>query len=72
MFCKNCDNKIKKEAKFCSKCGGKVSVTKDKKLDTKSKSFLEGVNTRVAFVLGFLMIFIGIILYRNEFWRLFF
>jgi len=59
MFCEKCGNEIKENTQFCSKCGKKINTTTDKKVSTKSKNFLKGFNSKLAFIFGVLLIFPG-------------
>ncbi len=67
MFCQNCGNKIKEEAKFCPSCGAEVktvaekqkeiSVTKDigEKKSSGAKSVLDQIVTVGSIIIGFVI-----------------
>lgn len=59
MFCKNCGNKLKPDAEFCSKCGkavgSTVAATSERTLkeEGKSKSIWVGALSILAFIVAF-------------------
>lgn len=67
MFCQNCGNKIKEEAKFCPSCGAEVkavaenqkeiSVTEDivEKKSSGAKSVLDQIVTVGSIIIGFVI-----------------
>jgi len=66
MYCQNCGNKIKEDAKFCSSCGVEVKIIQDSKEETKdvvseekqpstAKTVLDQVVTFGSIIIGFII-----------------
>ncbi len=74
MFCQNCGNKIKEEAKFCSSCGAEVKPVSEKQKETSevvvekkpsgAKTVLDQVVTFGSIVVGFIIgKYLGLVLF---------
>jgi hypothetical protein len=66
MYCQNCGNKIKDEAKFCSTCGTEVKITQnnneeqldiavEEKKPSTAKNVLDQVVTFGSIIIGFII-----------------
>ncbi len=61
MFCKNCNNKIKEESKFCSSCGTEVKIISEsnvevkEKLSDKTKTPLDQIVSFISIIIGFII-----------------
>ena len=57
MNCKNCDNKLPNDAKFCSRCGSVVSIETTKVVEEAKTKTARGVRIILGIFLG-LVVFV--------------